>query len=174
MKKSALLVMAAAVVALLACDNLAVVELEPGVTYVAPDFVDNGDGTVTDRSSNGIMWKKCPYDESGTDCLTGTYSAVSWNTANAFCENMSFAGHDDWRIPTLDEVKTLEDPSTASWFKDYSSGTKRSEAYWWTSTRDVGIYVYYITLSTGSFAKTVSLDGDPVKCHVICCRAIAP
>jgi hypothetical protein len=62
------------------------------------DFVDNGDGTVTDRAT-GLMWQK----DGSPKALTlkrATYYIYSLNRKR-------FMGHSDWRMPTVEELASL-------------------------------------------------------------------
>ena len=63
----------------------------------ANDFVDNGDGTVTDRRT-GLMWQK-----------NGTSRNTTWKRARTYVKrlNKGFAGYSDWRLPTIDELASL-------------------------------------------------------------------
>lgn len=72
--------------------------------YGEPEFVDNGDGTVTDAAS-GLMWAQA---DNGT--------AVSWEDALAQTEAMNaqtYLGHDDWRLPNVKELQGIVDYSRA-------------------------------------------------------------
>jgi uncharacterized caspase-like protein len=62
------------------------------------DFVDNGNGTITDRAT-GLMWEK-----------GGSSSLVSYTNAKKYISRLNkerFLGYDDWRIPTLEELCSL-------------------------------------------------------------------
>ena len=62
------------------------------------DFLDNGNGTITDRVT-GLMWEK-----------GGSSSLLSYKEANKYISHLNkerFLGHDDWRIPTLEELCSL-------------------------------------------------------------------
>ena len=99
-------------------------------------FVDNGDGTVTD-SCTGLMWQKNTADVDGNGTVTEGTDTTSWCNAIAYCEDLVFAGHDDWRLPNLRELQSLVDygrfsPSIDPVFGAFSSA-------YWSSTSDAEI-----------------------------------
>ena len=78
-------------------------EAEEGlVEEEIPSLIDNGDNTVSDPIHN-LMWaKQDSFHEFGY--------GVNWYEAHDYCESLNekrFAGHDDWRLPSYDEAKTL-------------------------------------------------------------------
>ncbi len=67
-------------------------------------FVDNGDGTVTDIETK-LMWKQA-------DSFQDTSKWVNWYRAMEYIKDLGikkFAGHLDWRMPTLEEAESLYD-----------------------------------------------------------------
>ena len=86
-------------------------------------LVDNGDATITDKST-GLMW---------VQEIDGT--ARTWHQALAFCEDLTVAGYDDWRLPSYKELASIMDYSrswpalTTQFFTNVSS-----ERHLWTST----------------------------------------
>ncbi|MCK5044548.1 DUF1566 domain-containing protein [Candidatus Parcubacteria bacterium] len=54
---------------------------------------DNGDGTKTDLCTN-LIWHETEFS---------TYSCT-WEQAVDYVENLEFAGHTDWRLPTIKEL----------------------------------------------------------------------
>ena len=67
------------------------------------DFADNGDGTVTDRAT-GLMWEQ-----------KGSKKEKSHYYAKKHVKSLNkkkFAGYDDWRIPTVEELYSLLEPNT--------------------------------------------------------------
>jgi hypothetical protein len=66
-------------------------------TYFLPDFIDNDDGTVTDRTAN-LMWLQ------QTDGVKR-----AWEPAIAYCEDLEFASYSDWKLPHNKELSSLVD-----------------------------------------------------------------
>ena len=62
-------------------------------------FVDNGDGTVTDLAT-GLMWQKA---DSGR--------GMDWESALKYAQDLSLAGHGDWRLPDAKELQSIVDYS---------------------------------------------------------------
>jgi len=70
-----------------------------GNAYGENDFVDNGDGTVTDRAT-GLMWLQ---KDGGRP--------MNWQTALTYAENLVYAGYEDWRLPNAKELQYIVDYS---------------------------------------------------------------
>ena len=72
------------------------------------------------KCDSGYIWNgsKCqnPYTEcsktSGTPCSSGALmwshlDSRTWELANTYCENLTYGGYSDWRLPTIAELRTL-------------------------------------------------------------------
>jgi hypothetical protein len=71
-----------------------------GAEHGTNDFVDNGDGTITDRAT-GLMWARTDSD-----------SGMDWQHALAYAQvqNASrYLGHGDWRLPNTKELQSIVD-----------------------------------------------------------------
>ncbi len=71
-----------------------------GASYGVNNFLDNGDGTITDRAT-GLMWAQ---NDSG--------SGMDWEHALAYAQTQNAAkylGHSDWRLPSTKELQSLVD-----------------------------------------------------------------
>jgi len=93
-----------------------------------PNFVDNGDETITD-TVNKLRWLK-----------KGTNKRLSLKDATAFAKGENFAGSSDWRLPTLPELRTLIFPERIvnasgkkAWINPVFDNSKAH--YYWTSTK---------------------------------------
>jgi len=70
-----------------------------------PKYVDNGDGTVTDVVT-GLMWQQS-FDHNG-DGDINVNDKLSYSEILKLVENgVSFAGYNDWRLPTIKEMYSL-------------------------------------------------------------------
>ncbi|MHC4445213.1 MAG: Lcl C-terminal domain-containing protein [Planctomycetota bacterium] len=65
--------------------------------YGSNNFIDNGNGTVTDTVTN-LMWQQA---DSGT--------GMNWQGALNYAENLTLAGYDDWRLPNAKELQSIVD-----------------------------------------------------------------
>ena len=120
-------------------------------------FVDNGNNTVTDNCT-GLMWQKDTADVNGDGQSTNQDSAV-WCDALTYCENLSFASHDDWRLPNLPELESIVEyfrvgPSIDPVFGAFS-------AYYWSSTSNAGVPSYaWSIVFTGGIVISHDKDND--------------
>lgn len=73
----------------------------PGNT---PNYVDNGDGTVTDMVT-GLMWSQSPDMDGDGDIDVD--DKMSYNEAMAGAETFALGGYDDWRLPSIKELYSL-------------------------------------------------------------------
>ncbi len=98
-------------------------------------FADNEDGTVTDNCT-GLIWQKDTADVNG-DGQIGDFDsgdAVPWCVALSYCENLSFAGFDDWRLPNVRELQSIVDYGRFVPSIDLVFGAEY-ESYWSSTSR---------------------------------------
>jgi hypothetical protein len=96
-------------------------------------FVDNGDGTVTDNCT-GLMWQKDTADVNGDGQVSPGFDggdSVPWCDALAYCEDLEFAGYDDWRLPNVRELESIVDYGT---FNPAIDPVFRAFSVYWSST----------------------------------------
>ena len=95
----------------------------------------NGDEIITD-SETGLIWQKT-YDE----------TEKKWSDALAYCENLTYAGYSDWRLPNINELLSLvnyEEYDPASDFSDMPS-----KEFWSSSTSDYPPNAWYVNFMDG-------------------------
>ncbi len=133
------------------------------------DFVDNGDGTITDQAT-GFMWSQ---QDSGALNSDGTFRTEAdddygygrtWVDTLGWVQEMNnaaYLGYSDWRLPDAKELQSIvqygitELPVVDTDYFDLS----REDCYMWTSTTcgdfpDTALYfafgrAYGINLATG-------------------------
>lgn len=78
-----------------------------GATIPDNRFVDNGDGTITDKYFK-LMWQKDQPDRK------------SFNDVQAMLKDFELAGFKDWRLPTMFELNSIFDVNrtNGTWFFD--------------------------------------------------------
>lgn len=70
-------------------------------------FDDSGDGTVHDACT-GLTWLKGTLDADGVEGTTQG-DLLEWCDALSRCEALVFAGHADWRLPSVRELESIVD-----------------------------------------------------------------
>lgn len=118
--------------------------------YGVNHFVDNFDGTVTDKAT-GLMWQKA--DDANT---------YNWVEALKYAKNSTLANYDDWRLPNIKELQSIVDydkKSIPAINEDYFVCTN-PDSWFWSSTTQ-GDFKY--TACYIAFGKAYSKDNSKVK-----------
>ena len=113
--------------------------------YGINQFVDNGDGTVTDYAT-GLMWQQ-----------GDSVNTQNWEQALAYAERLELAGCRDWRLPNAKELQSIVDYTRAPTVTGSAAidtnffDVSEMESFYWTSTTHldgapatVGNYAVYI------------------------------
>ncbi len=112
-------------------------------------FVNNGDGTITDRVT-GLMWQeKPPYQLGGEGEI---YDLKDWKSSLAYCEELDLSGYDDWHLPDINELVAMVDYAKKKPALDtaFSGG---STSYWSSTTRTKdNMHGWYVNLDKGSLS----------------------
>ncbi|MCD4718781.1 MAG: DUF1566 domain-containing protein [Desulfobacula sp.] len=85
------------------------------------DFVDNGNGTVTDTAT-GLMWQQA------------SQNPMNWEAAITYCETLPLANYGDWRLPNRNELQSLVDYSKYNPCIDTSFFPGTVSSHCWSST----------------------------------------
>jgi hypothetical protein len=111
--------------------------LQMGVKWPGPRFIDNGDGTITDRLT-GLMWTGDANAPGSGGCSPGT--AKTWQAAldYAACLNAnSYLNYTDWRVPNKKELESLINAGatdTSAWLNSHGFINAQPSLYWSSST----------------------------------------
>lgn len=77
-----------------------------GNSYGENKFVDNKDDTITDQSTS-LMWTK--KDNGHYNIGHAIYDGLNWQAALEYCEQLSIAHYNDWRLPNAKELQSIVD-----------------------------------------------------------------
>lgn len=154
-------------------------ELQKGFTWPTPRFTNNGDQTITDNLT-GLMWTQNANAPGPVGCNTGV--TMVWQDALTYaaCLNTNnYLGHNDWRLPNVDELTSLINfgqSSSSTWlntqgFSNVPVGGDVMNYYYWSSTTKAPItgpatFAWAVTLDFGGgyeFGKTDSYYVWPVR-----------
>ena len=127
--------------------------LQKGVAWPNPRFIDNGDGTVTDNLT-GLIWLK------NANCFSVLDWTLALGAANALksgeCSLTDGSNEGDWRLPNIKELLSLVDfsqydpalpsghPFSSVQFGSYHTSTSTAEAFSSTS------FVRFLDIITGN------------------------
>jgi uncharacterized protein DUF1566 len=120
-------------------------DIQAGVPFPSPRYVDNRNGTVTDRLT-GLIWLR------DANCFGGVRQdlalALANNLASGQCDLIDHSKAGDWRLPNIKELQSLIDWGFAHPTLSNAAGTGPfkqgdpfiklvSAAFYWLSTSDV-------------------------------------
>ena len=114
-----------------------------GDNYGVNEFVNNGNSTITDKST-GLMWAQ---RDDGVK--------FDWEHALAYAENSTLAGYTDWRLPNVKELQGIVDysysPSATDAMKVGPAINKMFSCTAITNEAGTSDYGYYWTSTSASF-----------------------
>ncbi len=127
-------------------------------------YTDNGNGTITD-SVTGLMWQK-----------SGSGNYMSDDKTQAYIDNLNrqkFAGYNDWRLPTLNELISLLEKKKVDSLYINPLFDRKQEWCWTSDTRtsggdwDVNLYsglVNWYYSDGGSYVRAVRSQSKSKAC----------
>jgi hypothetical protein len=145
--------------------------------YGKNNFVDNGDGTVSDLAT-GLMWQKAD-DEIARD----------WKEALVYAENLDLADYNDWRLPNAKELQSIVDysrspqttnsPAIDPIFETteikYPDGSSGHYPFFWTSTTHLDGANPYASAAYIAFGEGLGkMNGIEMDVHGAGCQRSDP
>ncbi len=94
----------------------------PAPTTPRLHYVNNGNGTVTDIDT-GLTWQQSEIN-----------AAIDWTNALNYAESLVLAGFQDWRLPNIKELESLNDETRGSPSTDTNFFPGAKSARYWSST----------------------------------------
>ena len=100
-------------------------------------LTDNGNGTVTDKDTT-LIWQQ------------GEGVSMVWESALAYCEDLSLAGNTDWRLPNVKELESITDDTKYNPAINTTYFPNTNSSSYWSSTTlaayssiALGVHFYY-------------------------------
>ena len=125
------------------------IERNPSGNF-ANDFSANPGGTITDHIT-GLMWQK-----------SGSSKSLLWIEGARYIESLNrerFAGHSDWRLPTIEELASLLTRSKNNGLYIHSIFDKKQTRCWSADSppRPGGMYAedWIVNFSNGSITDAI-------------------
>ena len=126
---------------------------------IARDFSvenhDGGEGIVIDNNT-GLEWQQT---------IEG-YNNFTWDDANDYCKKLEYGGHDDWRLPTIEEFRTIIDYGGNGGGVDTSLFPVPTVCDFWTSTVDAvyGNGKHWAVDSRGGYGNNANYFEYSARC----------
>jgi len=120
---------------------------------------------VVEDSNTSLHWDDKNYDDVDND----SKSKLSNNFEDAinFCEDLVLDSHDDWRLPNVNELKTIVDISKYNPSID-GNFTNTDSYYYWTSTTNIKNTSKIFSINFGNgIISSINKDG---KYNIRCVR----
>ena len=111
----------------------------------------NGDIIVTDTET-GLIWQK-------------TYvSSKTWQQALDYCENLTYAGYTDWRLPNKNELASLVNYAKYGPASDFPD--MPSDGWFWSSSTFVGSTnrAWHVYFTHGPVSYDSKTNDNDVRC----------
>ena len=128
---------------------------------VIDGYTDNGDGTVTDKTT-GLMWQQ---DSS---------ISLNWEDALSYSESLSIGGYTDWRMPNIKELRSLVDNSRYNPAINITYFPGADSEFYWSSTSSVYLYrnAWGVDFSNGVCSTVISSPFSSNKTEKAPIRAV--
>ena len=131
-------------------------ELQKGSFLETTYSIDNEDNTVVIDLTTGLMWQ--------TEYVRGK----TWQQALKHCEDLTYAGFNDWRLPNKNELASLLNYDKKSWpFTDFLNSSPfdfwSSSSLAYDTGAGIGRYAWDVQ-SNGTTTYTIKTDTLPTIC----------
>jgi hypothetical protein len=119
-------------------------DLKAGMAWPNPRFVVGPTTDCVTDTLTGLVWVRAPV-----------YASYSWYTALAYANNLNLCGYTDWRLPNLNELKSMvnsEAANPAAFLNLTAQGFSGIQAApYWSSTTHAGnlALAWYVFIGGG-------------------------
>lgn len=131
-----------------------------------PTYSIHGNGTVTD-SVTGLMWMSADGGE------------MTFENARIYADTLTFAGYNDWRLPTGMELFSIQHHQHSNPALDPAAFAQGTAEYWWSGETQINDTTkVWVTNAGGGFGnhrrtETISAGGTK-RFHARAVRQVIP
>ncbi len=135
-------------------------EIQAGAVWPAQRFIDNGDGTITDKLT-GLMWLQ------DGSCL----GALSWQAAVDVVDDIQqvessekcigLSAYNDWILPDIGQLETLlnaEESRASKWLNKYRFRNVQPAGYWSYTSGPNPYSAWTLRFDTGNVEKASKVE----------------
>jgi hypothetical protein len=109
----------------------------------------NGDKVVEDANYN-LMWMQTTADTNNDAVISGD-DRISWTNAKSYCDNLSYAGYDDWKLPDMFQLSLILNYGKSFPAVDNTTFQCESSNYWTATENSMkNDWAWYIDFSSGT------------------------
>ena len=118
------------------------------------DFIRDEAQKVVNDTKTGLMWQ----DDT-------VRSNMNWADAISTCKDLTLGGYSDWRLPNIEELKSIVDKHKAKLALPSAFSSSASSGYWSSST-DAGntSFAYGVFFTDGGNFSFVKTEKGYVRC----------
>lgn len=116
-----------------------------------------GNAAVRDNNT-GLVWEQTPSSASQTR---------TWAQASLYCLSLTVGGTAGWRLPSVVELKSVQDPSLPAPFVSTTvfTGVQSASQYWSASTHaDFPTMAWYVDFGSGNPSYQSKANGPLAWC----------
>ncbi len=129
------------------------------LSSASADFIRDNDLDVVNDSETCLMWQD-----------TSTNTRLSWESALNHCKTLTFAGHEDWRLPNFNELYSIVDKNVSettinSSFTNIASGMFNENIYWSSTSYAVDTdKVWTIKFENAENTRETKTNSHYIRC----------
>ncbi|WP_052501605.1 protein kinase domain-containing protein [Thiomicrospira microaerophila] len=131
---------------------------------IAKRYIDNQDGTVTDKKTN-LIWMRCSLGQAwnGHTCVDQP-NVYDWQEALDISEQTTYAGSRDWRVPTIEELRSIVEANNNPAICSEAFPNTHPGFYWSASPyANYSSYAWGVGFHDGSDYYNYRLNGSHVR-----------
>jgi len=91
----------------------------------------------------------------------------TWSNGISYCENLDFASHTDWRLPNVNEYRSIMDYTQADYLNTIFENVNATGQYWTSTTKAADSdFAYSISIPfKGNLVDSIkALDSLDIRC----------